>query len=229
MSLPAAALRKMLEMGLTLEQAVEIAEVCEAESQPAEPVLSKGALRTRKWREAKAASVTEASPRDVTETRHGDVSHVGEPAQVVKPTSSLRSEDTQEDKSSFVDTPSLEATVAPLEKPKTKPPKAVRGTRLPEDWEPSADEFDLGRQAGLTDEEITRAALEFRNYWCSRSRDATKLSWRATWHNRVNELGDRKRERGARLAVAATQPRGGRRGATSFADIYAERHGQGSG
>jgi hypothetical protein len=159
----------------------------------------------------------------------GDAQPSRTSAQVVNPTSSLRSEGTQEANASFVDAPSPTSTPADPEKPKTKPPKSQRGTRLPEDWEPSAEEFDLGRDAGLTDEEIHRAAVEFRNYWCSRSRDATKLSWRLTWHNRVNELGDRKRERGSRMASAPAQPGGGRRGSSSFADIYARRRGVGAG
>lgn len=139
---------------------------------------------------------------------------------------SLRSEEvTSEPNGSSVNA----STPAEPDKPKTKPPKSQRGTRLDPDWEPSAEEFDLARSEGLTDEEIHRAALEFRNYWCARSRDAAKLSWRLTWHNRVIELADRKRRNGARLAASASQPRGGRRGATSFADIFVERHGLAKG
>lgn len=221
MTISAETLRLLLEAGLSGDQILAVAESLETEKK----AISKGAERTRRWRENKARDVTVTSP----ETRHGDVSHVGEPAQVVVLTSSLRSEGTQEANASFVDAPSAKSTPADPEKPKTKPPKATRGTRLPEDWEPSADEFDLGRQAGLTDEEIHRAALEFRNYWCSRSRDAAKLSWRLTWHNRVNDIGERKQRASARLAAAADQPGAGRRGTVSFADLYARRHGTSAG
>ena len=65
MSLSAAALRKMREMGLSADQMIEPAEVIEA-SRPA----SAGAERTRRWRERKAesrAKALTASPGDVTD------------------------------------------------------------------------------------------------------------------------------------------------------------------
>lgn len=86
MSLTAAAIRLMAAKGLSAE---DIADVAEAMESPA-PVLTAGALRTRKWREKKAETVT----GDVTETRHGDVTHVGDRVQVVTPSlPSLRSEE----------------------------------------------------------------------------------------------------------------------------------------
>lgn len=85
MSLSAAAIRLMGAMGLTVD---EIADVAEANAP--DRTLSAGAERTRRWRERQAA----ASRCDVTETRHGDVSHVGERPQVVIPSlPSLRSEE----------------------------------------------------------------------------------------------------------------------------------------
>jgi hypothetical protein len=219
MSLTAAAIRLMVEKGMTAE---DIADIAEAMESPV-PTLSKAALRTRRWREKKTENIT----GDVTVTHDGDVTHVREGAQVVNTTSSLRSEGTQEANASFVDAPSSNTTPAPPEKPKTKPPKAERGTRLPEDWQPSDADVEAARQEGLTDEEISRAALEFRNYWCSRSRDATRLSWPRTWHNRVIEIGDRKRRNGSRMAASSAQPGAGGRGPVSFADLYARRHGTG--
>jgi hypothetical protein len=67
-SLTAAVIRKMADMGLSVEQIVDLAETIEAGF--AQPVaqLSAGALRTRKYR-AKKESVTES----VTVTRHSDV------------------------------------------------------------------------------------------------------------------------------------------------------------
>lgn len=85
MSLTAAAIRLMAAKGMS---AADIADVAEANETT--PTLSKGAERTRRWRERKAEGVT----GDVTVTRHGDVSHVGERAQVVTPSlPSLRSEE----------------------------------------------------------------------------------------------------------------------------------------
>lgn len=221
MKLTAAVLRKFAEKGMTLEDVIDLAETWEAgEVQPV-PDLSKGALRTRKWRANKDAASRGDVTETVTVTRHGDVSHVGECAQVVTLTSSLRSEGTQEANASFVDA----SKPADPEKPKTKPPKATRGTRLPDDWEPSDADVEVARSEGLSDEEIQRAALEFRNYWCSRTRDATKLSWPKTWHNRVIDIADRKRRGGPRLVASSTKSGGNGRGAVSFADIYARRHG----
>jgi hypothetical protein len=147
--------------------------------------------------------------------------HVGERTQVVTPSlPSLRSEELTEEPNG----PSVNAS-KPAEpvKPATKPPKSNRGTRLSEDWEPSTEEFELARSEGLTDEEIHRAALEFRNYWCSRSRDAAKLSWRLTWHNRVLDLAERKRRDGARVASRPAFGGGGGRGVEDFASIVARR------
>jgi hypothetical protein len=74
MSLSAAALQLLLDKGLTLADAIELADTIEQGMAAPVPVLSKGALRTRKWREREEAK----RHCDVTETRHGDVSHVGE-------------------------------------------------------------------------------------------------------------------------------------------------------
>lgn len=68
MSLSAAVLRKMMDKGLTLEDAIEIAELWEAGCALA-PSLSQGAIRTRRYRERMANTVT----GDVTVTRDGDI------------------------------------------------------------------------------------------------------------------------------------------------------------
>lgn len=217
-----ATLEALRDAGATADMLIAAVRVHEAQqAAKAESRREKDAARKRAQRVRDGHA--ESRGHDVTSRDSAEPSpRTCEPdARVVTLTSSLRSEGTQEANASFVDA----STPAEPEKPPTKPPKSQRGTRLPEDWEPSAEEFDLGRDAGLTDEEIRRAALEFRNYWCSRSRDAAKLSWRLTWHNRVNELGDRKRRASARLAAASAKPGGGRRGSSTFADIYARRHG----
>lgn len=70
MSLSAAVLRKMQEMGLTLEQAIELAEMWEEGAAKQVPQLTPGAVRTRKWREKQEEKrhrdVTVTSPRDET-------------------------------------------------------------------------------------------------------------------------------------------------------------------
>lgn len=84
MSLTAAAIRLMALKGMTAEDIADIAEAMAPDAAP----LSKGALRTRKWREKQA----ETSRSDVTVTQHGDVSPSC--TQVVDPSlPSLRSEE----------------------------------------------------------------------------------------------------------------------------------------
>ena len=212
-----------IDKAKSVDEAVEKASL-RADRELAER-KAKAVERTRKWRETRAANAAVISP-NVTE-RHTSSPNVTPPcvgAQVVTPSlPSLRSEElkTKEPSGSSVDA----STPAIPEKPKTKPPKADRGTRLSPDWEPSAEEFDLARSEGLTDEEIHRAALEFRNYWCARSRDAARLSWRLTWHNRVIEIGDRKRRDAARLVARPAFGGGGGRGVEDFASIVARRRG----
>jgi hypothetical protein len=226
----------MLAAGWDLEAALAAGEAFEAQVVPMVPTLTarqarnaryyekqkEARLKSSETSESKTPKTVSDDPKTVKTLSDAEQAPLtGERAQVVTLTSSLRSEGTQEANASFVDA----SKPAEPEKPKTKPPKASRGTRLPDDWEPSEADVEVARAEGLTDEEIRRAALEFRNYWCARTRDATKLSWSRTWHNRVLEIADRKRGRGPRLVASSAQPGGGGRGAVSFADIYARRHG----
>lgn len=229
-----AAIRKLLASGMDLETALTAAEAFEAEVTPLAPTLTARQARNARYYESRKAERLKASEIKTPKTVPDVSDAIKTPdqkrsrARVEVSSSSLRSEDTQEANASFVDALSLDVSnPADPEKPKTKPPKAQRGTRLPPDWEPSEADVEVARAEGLTDQEIARAALEFRNYWCSRSRDATKLSWPRTWHNRVIEVADRKRRNGPRLAAGAVNPGGGGRGAVSYADLYARRHGQG--
>lgn len=181
--------------------------------------------RERKRNSTGKSAETAETPPEPVETAEipAEPSRTCEPAQVVNTTSSLRSEAYPPVSPKGLTAPTGAGDA--LAGPDPPIPKSRRGTRLPEDWEPSETDLAVARSEGLSDEEITRAATEFRNYWCSRSRDATKLSWPRTWHNRVIEIGDRKRRGGAGLAAASAKPGGDRRGARSFADIYARRHG----
>ena len=55
---------------------------------------------------------------------------------------------------------------------------------MSEDWEPDGTDIERAMEAGLSEQEIGRAATEFRNYWCAKpGRDARKLDWGRTWHN----------------------------------------------
>jgi hypothetical protein len=49
----------------------------------------------------------------------------------------------------------------------------------------------------MSRERIARAALKFKNYWLSRSRDAARLDWSLTWQNWViKDLEDIERSKG---------------------------------
>lgn len=78
--------------------------------------------------------------------------------------------------------PLLRAAVRPAAAPPAK-----RACRLPEDWQPRQDEIDLAAQRGVN---VKAAAEEFRNYWWSRAKDATKLNWDLTFRNRLIELAE---------------------------------------
>jgi hypothetical protein len=72
-----------------------------------------------------------------------------------------------------------------------------RGTRIPEDFQPRAEDVEwfrrdcphiVGRGRELTD--------EFRDYWLARSgKDATKIDWFKTWRNRMRDREERERNR----------------------------------
>lgn len=222
MSLNAAAIRIMVASGMSAEEVLAVAEALEAEGARAP---SKAAERTRRWRErkAEAETVTGDVTGDVTVTHHGDDDTLSLPPSPQTPQPPTH---THECITTHTRDGGSEGQFAA--KPEPPKPKRSRGTRLPEDWRPDDRDLTVAREEGLTPEEIHRAATEFRNYWCSRSRDAAKLDWHRTWHNRVIEIGDRKRRYGARLATAPAKPGGGGRGPSSFADIFVQRHGVGA-
>jgi hypothetical protein len=66
-----------------------------------------------------------------------------------------------------------------------------RGTRLPADWALPAEWrlLALKEQPTWTPNYCATVATMFKNYWTSKSRDAAKLDWKATWHNWVIKEG----------------------------------------
>ena len=66
------------------------------------------------------------------------------------------------------------------------PKKPSRGTRLPEDWEPSAEQIAWARKE-RPDIDPLLEARTFRNHWVSKpGKDAVKLNWNATWQNWIS-------------------------------------------
>ena len=65
--------------------------------------------------------------------------------------------------------------------PKSEPVLGrARGTRLPEDWQPSETDLDFARREGV---ELPREIERFKNYWLAKPKDNTKLDWSRTWQN----------------------------------------------
>lgn len=58
-----------------------------------------------------------------------------------------------------------------------------RGSRLPDDWQPGAEDIRYATEHGL---DFARVAEVFRNYWhAAAGKGAVKLDWSATWRNWV--------------------------------------------
>lgn len=87
----------------------------------------------------------------------------------------------------------------------TKADKGPRGTRLPEAWQPSAEDVAYAEQQGL---DPNREAAKFRNHWLSQGgKGACKIDWRRTWQNWCLESADRKQRRtGPQLAATNERP-----------------------
>ena len=81
-------------------------------------------------------------------------------------------------------------------KPARKPKGDARATRLPIDWQlpMSWGKWALDEFPQLNAEFIRHEAGKFRDYWCSKPKDATKLDWEATWRNWIRKAaGDASR------------------------------------
>lgn len=60
----------------------------------------------------------------------------------------------------------------------------ARGTRLPEDWNPSDDLWLWGKDHGLSQQVLRTQTAKFKDYWWSKpGENATKLNWDRTWKN----------------------------------------------
>lgn len=80
----------------------------------------------------------------------------------------------------------------PSEQP---PPKdQSKATRLPDDWQPSADDVAFAQQEGLSSDEISRECGKFRDYWHGvGGQRGTKRDWPATWRNWIRRAADDRR------------------------------------
>lgn len=213
MSLTADAYLFLVSKGMTPEEIAEFLRLSEG------PKRSSNAERQARYRARKAGdtvtgNVTRNAPENVTNnvTERNNVTPL---ARVVTNLSKIVKDNTQEDKSSFVE-PVSEAPAV------TRASKAARGHRLPENWQPTPDDIAFAESEGFTPLEINREAAQFRDYWHARpDKGACKLNWSQTWRNRIRDRADGRKG----MASAPRQSGGQRQGATSFADIIAQRRG----
>jgi hypothetical protein len=74
--------------------------------------------------------------------------------------------------------------------------KSKKGTRLPDEWEPSVDDIRAAYADGLTKDEARREFEKFTDYWRGKpGAGGVKLDWRATFRNWMRKAADDKRER----------------------------------
>ena len=67
-----------------------------------------------------------------------------------------------------------------------------RARRLPPDWSPSRlPDTIAALVAQWPPGRLERELDAFRDYWASRSKDAAKLDWDRTWHNRIRDQHDK--------------------------------------
>lgn len=104
--------------------------------------------------------------------------------------------------------PASQGPPAVGEEPEPAPTARQKGTRLPEDWEPSEAECAWAHEAGLTLEEIPVVAATFRDYWISvPGKAGVKLKWDATWRNWVRREVQNPRRRSSTEDVFAAAER----------------------
>jgi len=70
--------------------------------------------------------------------------------------------------------------------------RASRGTRIAPDWSPTEADRAVARSEGLSESEVNREALRFRDYWVGRAGSGgVKLDWAATWRNWVRTSAEK--------------------------------------
>jgi len=161
---------RMVDGGMEEEEAMQIAtELFAAGVASAAFRPSKGALRTRAWRERERHK---ASHSDGSETPSENVTKRHKASQSVTGDTQHKEEDKKYKKDSMRPT--------------------SRGTRIDPDWAPSELEVAFAKQSGLIPDEISREVRKFKNYWGAKSgRDACKINWSMTWRNWIENAVER--------------------------------------
>lgn len=77
----------------------------------------------------------------------------------------------------------------------------AKGSRLPDDWEPSAQDCEFAKEHGLTVETAFTEARKFRDYWIALpGQKGRKADWSATWRNWIRRAAEQRQP--------ASQPNG---------------------
>ncbi len=88
------------------------------------------------------------------------------------------------------------AQVLPLvlaDPPVRREASPTRGSRLADDWTPSAENVAYAMRLGFSHGEVERMVERFRNFWISKAgRDAVKLDWSRTWQNWASTEAERR-------------------------------------
>jgi hypothetical protein len=89
---------------------------------------------------------------------------------------------------------------------RTAPIPRTRGTRIPDDFAPTADDRSKAKQLGFTDRDLDTITVSFIDYWRGApGQKGVKLDWDATWRNWVRkDAADRAPRRPALQAVGGT-------------------------
>lgn len=180
---PLAFFKQMIEAGVPQDVALSIAEKFESD-QLAEQLAKLTARREKDAARKKAERVrnghAESRGQAVTpEDSAGPSPHVRErDAQVVNPSSSLRSEGNPPVKPNGLTAP--------------KGAETERGTRLPEGWTPDEDGWRYAAEALGPNINPARELDRFRDYWRAvPGAKGRKASWPATWRNWCRNAADR--------------------------------------
>src|SRR3990167_5667697 len=116
---------------------------------------SKGAIRTRRWRERKASQ---------TVTEGHKASHCAAPP------------------ISILSTPIESNEEEKKKERKRGAPQFERASRLSADWEPSPKDIEYALTKGITRDRIPIVAEKFKNHWLAKAgRGATALNWHLKW------------------------------------------------
>jgi hypothetical protein len=84
------------------------------------------------------------------------------------------------------------AVAIAVERPRAGAVLSTKGTRLPDDWQPSECSIAFARDRGMARERIATEAEKFRNYWTAKSGSgACKRDWAACWRNWIINATER--------------------------------------